>query len=803
MRLDQPPRFALDTASTGNHLVLRAPDGAQAHVFVLEHDLLRLLVLPDGQLHFPRTWAIAPGLDDLPAEGRDRHDLSGFSLPDFELQHDAERVCVTTRDVRLTIVLDGLRCRWEARHLGEWQPAATDRSTQAYNFGWWDQRVYHYLERERGEMYFGLGERSGDANRAGQRYRMCNLDPMGYSARSTDPLYKHIPFYLTRKPASGLVYGLFYDTLSECSFDMGREMDNYHGPYRHFVAEHGDLDLYFIAGDGPAAVTRRYTWLTGRPVFTPRYALGYSGSTMSYTDAPDAQLRMGEFIARCSEHDIACESFHLSSGYTSIGNKRYVFNWNRDKFPDPAGFAASYLAAGVRLCANIKPALLHDHPRFGEAAEAGLLIRDPDGQPTAVQFWDDTGAYLDFTNPQTIAWWKQRVTESLLEPGIAATWNDNNEYEIWSRQARIHFFGEPRAAVEARPLQTLLMMQASHQAQREFAPDERPWLVSRSGAPGMQRHVQTWSGDNYTAWETLRYNIRMGLGLAISGVSNTGHDIGGFSGPAPGPELLLRWVQHGIFLPRFSIHSWNDDGSVNEPWMYPEITPRIRELIGLRARLTPYLYQLLWRSHGAYEPMIRPTFHDFPGDAQCWEESDDMLLGPDLLVASVVEPGATERRVWLPAGSEWLEFWTGRRHAGGQWLTLAAPLDSSEPPLLARAGCAIPLNLAPAHFGSSADVRGFQVFPLRLGRFEAECFEDDGHSHAWRSGAHGFWSLALDCSEQALHLQVQRRGPQPPAAQPLVVLLPADDPRALVVEGATIGAEERSGAWRSVTLDCA
>ena len=800
MRLDQIPLFSLDPACSGNHLVLRSAEGALAHVFVLEHDIVRLLVLPDATLHFPRTWAIAPGLDDIAAEGRDRFDLSGFTLPAFDLTQDTDTLTVTTRDLRLSITLKGLFCRWEVKRGGIWQSAANDRPTQAYNFGWWDQRVYHYLQRERGEMYFGLGERTGPANRAGQRYQMCNLDPMGYDARSTDPLYKHIPFYLTHKPTSGVCFGLFYDTLSECVFDMGKEMDNYHGHYRYFVAEHGDLDLYFIAGDGPAAITQRYTWLTGRPVFAPKYSLGYSGSTMSYTDAPNAQERMGEFLARCQEHDIACESFHLSSGYTSIGGKRYVFHWNRDKFPDPAGFAASYLAKGVRLCANIKPALLHDHPRFAEAAEAGLLIQDPDGQPTAVQFWDDTGAYLDFTNPATISWWKERVTESLLETGIAATWNDNNEYEIWSTQARMFGFGEPRPAVEARSLQTLLMMQASHQAQQTFAPEERPWLISRSGTPGMQRHVQTWSGDNYTSWDTLRYNIRMGLGLALSGVSNTGHDIGGFSGPAPGPELLLRWIQNGIFLPRFSIHSWNDDGTVNEPWMYPEITARIRELIALRVRLTPYLYHLLWRSHSAYEPMIRPTFHDFPADAQTWAENDDMLLGPNLLVASVVEPGATDRRLWLPVGRDWLDFWSGQRHHGGQWLTLAAPLDSSAPPLLARAGCAIPLNLAPVHFGQTADVRGFQVFPLEAGAFETECFEDDGHSQAYQQGQYGLWTLAVQCDAETLRIQIGKSGQKPPVSSEVTILIPQADLRSVAVEGATLLSETSQGAWRYLTL---
>ena len=807
MRLDHPPVFKLQSQS-GNHLVLGSDGAAVVHIWVLEEDIVRVLLLPQGRLQMPRSWTVAPGLEDLPVEGRDRFDVSGFSLPAFELElkQDGTQLRISTAAVRLTVALQGFFCRWESRRQGRWQVTATDRPTQSYNFGWWDEKVYHYLQRERGESYFGLGERAGDANRAGQRYSMCNLDPMGYSARSTDPLYKHIPFYITRKPGdgseknAGLCYGLFYDTLSDCSFDMGREMDNYHGHYRYFVADHGDLDLYYIAGDGPAAITRRYTWLTGRPIFPPRYALGYSGSTMSYTDAPNAQERMGEFLERCEENDIPCDSFHLSSGYTSIDGGRYVFHWNRDKFPDPARFVQSYLARGVRLVPNIKPALLSNHPRFDEARQAGLLVQDPDGQPTAIQFWDGTGAYLDFTNPKTIAWWKKQVTEQLLQYGIPATWNDNNEYEIWSDKALAHGFGAPRPAREARPLQTLLMMQASHAAQAEFAPEERPYLVSRSGAAGMQRYVQTWSGDNYTAWETLRYNIRMGLGLAMSGVSNTGHDIGGFSGPAPGPELLLRWVQHGIFLPRFSIHSWNDDKTVNEPWMYPEVTPQVRALIRLRYRLMPYLYDLVWRYHSAYEPIIRPTYHDFPEDTRCLEENDDMLLGAKLLVASVVEPGQTQRPVWLPGTGGWYEVHTARRFDAGQSVTLEAPLDGP-PPLLAREGCAIPLNLGEVHFANVEDVRGFQVFPLRgEGRFEASCFEDDGHSQAWRSGAYGQWRLRVESTTQSLHITVSREGQRPPAQDSLVLLLPAAEQRKLSFAGATLAQEQPEGAWRRLAL---
>ena len=799
----QAPVFTLKT--TGNPLVLESAEGDAAHIFVLENDIIRVLLLPGGRLNFPKTWAISPGAADVPAEGRDRFDVSGFSLPAYQYAENAGVLTLSTEKIRLSIRLDGFFCRWETKVQGLWQVAAEDRATQSYNFGWWDEKIYHYLKREPNEMYFGLGERAGEANRAGQSYRFCNVDAMGYSAKTSDPLYKHIPFYMTWKKASeaSAAFGLFYDSVSDCTFDMGRELDNYHGHYRYFVADYGDLDYYFIAGPKPADVTQRFTWLTGRPAFTPKWGLGYSGSTMSYTDSPNAQERMNEFLEGCRKHDILCDSFHLSSGYTSIADKRYVFNWNTDKFPDPAAFAKHYLDHGVRLCANIKPCLLRDHPRFNEAKEVGLFINEPNGTPAEVQFWDESGSYLDFTNPKTSLWWKARVTDALLDYGIAATWNDNNEFEIWSKTPQMHGFGAPRPACEAKPLQTLLMMKASHEAQSAHVPDKRPFLISRSGMAGMQRYVQTWSGDNYTSWETLRYNIRMATGLALSGVSNIGHDIGGFAGPRPEPELLLRWVQHGIFLPRFSIHSWNDDQSANEPWMYPEITPAIRKLIHFRYQLIPYLYDLLWRSHHAYEPMLRPTFYDFPDDPRCFEANDEMMLGGKLLIASVVEAGQRQRTVYLPTGSGWFDFWSGAYYDGGQ--TIRLPAGWEEPPLLVREGAIIPLNLAEQHFANAADQRGFAIFPSpKQGAFTDQFFEDDGESQAYQQGDYGVWkiSVASDASSPAARLTVmiERSGSRAFLPDEITLLLPRQESRAVQVQSANIMADRLQGKWREIKV---
>ena len=614
-------------------------------------------------------------------------------------------------------------------------------------------------------------------DRAGRRLRLTNLDAMGYDAETSDPLYKHIPYVLTAD-AEGHCHGALYDNTSEMVFDFGQERDNYHGPYRAVLAEGGDLDLWMIAGPDPLEVTRRLTWLTGRPALMPRWSLGYSGSTMSYTDAPDAALQLAGFIARLKEHDIGCSSFHLSSGYTSIGSRRYVFNWDRGKFPDPGAFVQSFCDAGIRLVANIKPVLLHDHPRFAEAAASRLFITDADGAPAELQFWDDIGAALDFTNTQTTAWWRDHVKAALLEYGIAATWNDNNVCEVHDGAAQAAGFGMPHAAITTRPLQPLLMARASRAAQIEYAPGKRPYVVTRAGMTGLQRYAQTWSGDNLTSWKSLRFNLRMGLGLALSGASNAGHDVGGFAGPRPEPELLLRWIQAGILMPRFSIHSWNDDGSASEPWMYPEILGPVQRLMQLRQRLVPFFHDLAWRYHQGFEPMIRPLWLDHPGDARAWHDGEEHMLGRDVLAAPVAEPGVTRREAYLPAGSEWFELSTGTVFEGGQTVDVEAQLEGA-PPLFVRAGSGILVDMAKQGFRPGAYRPGVWLFPPSgAGSFVWTAHEPHEDASEGQTSVAG-WRIVGVATEGRLVLDVQRTG----SAENLLISLPQGERRDVEMVG--------------------
>lgn len=752
------------------------------HIFVLENDIIRVAFSKNYQFKLDITWAITPNQEDIDWSGRNRFSTDGFSLPDYQLEINDDVIEVSTNLLKLR-VHKPLYLEWQYQVNNSWQPLSQDRKTGAYLFGTDDSKISHYIERNASENYYGLGEKSGNLNRKGRRFEMRNLDAMGYNAETTDPLYKHIPFYITRK--NDVSFGIYYDNLASCWFDLGNELDNYHIAYKSYRAEDGDLDYYVILGPTVLDVTKKYTALTGGTIFGPKWSLGYSGSTMSYTDAPDAQQQLKKFVDLCAEYDIPCDSFQLSSGYTSIGNKRYVFNWNYDKVPNPNAMSAHFHQAGMHLAANIKPCLLQDHPRYEEVKNLGLFIQDSEfNQPERSVFWDDEGSHLDFTNPKTIEWWKQNVTKQLLEYGIDSTWNDNNEYEVWDGNAKCVGFGKEIPIKLIRPLQPLLMMKSSYEAQREFTPNLRPYLISRSGSPGMNRYVQTWSGDNRTSWNTLRYNIRMGLGMSLSGLYNLGHDVGGFSGNKPEPELFVRWVQNGVMHPRFTIHSWNDDKTVNEPWMYPEVTHIIRDTIKLRYRLMPYLYNTFWKAHHALEPMLRPTFLDHEHDINTFEENDDYLLGKDLLVASVVEQDQRKREVYLPKNNAgWYDFYDHTYHLDGQTITADAPLEKI--PLFVKAGAIIPMSAREAYVDPQKDTyRELMVFPfIKAGEAINTIYDDDGESFRYQNNEYLQLMVKLRCSETNIYIDIHKQGNWIPAYKELRITLPNNETRQLVING--------------------
>ncbi len=726
-------------------LLFEGTDGERIKLDVLNHDLIRVRHWPDGKPRLNRTWWLA----DSPREGRHRDDLSAFPLPDFNLNPADGGFALHTNVLQLHIHTGNFRieCADTNKHIFH-----ADARVRAYAYDRRGQAVFHYLQRHRDEYYYGFGEKAGPLDKSGMRMIMQNVDAFGYNAETSDPLYKHIPFYITFIPALDIAYGLFYDNMSTCIFDMGREVNALHGSYsRHYQAQDGDLDYYLIYGPTFEAVVEKYTALTGRPILPPRWSLGYLGSTMKYTESPDAQEQLKQFVDLCQEHDIPCDMFHLSSGYTTDAEgRRCVFTWNRDRIPAPTQMVAHFQQAGIQVGANIKPYLLQTHPLYSDLLAKGGFVRSANQGPEVNLFWSsgdyqfEPGGYIDFTNLAGYEWWKQHATSALLDYGIEVLWNDNNEFEVLDDEAECDGFGKPIRMAMARPLLTLLMARASFEATQAHQPKRRPFVLSRAGCPGIQRYAQTWSGDNDTSWNALRYNIPMGLGLSLSGLPNNGHDVGGFAGPKPEPELFVRWVQNGIFHPRFCIHSHNSDGTVNEPWMYPEVLSIIRETIKFRYKLLPYLYSLFFESYLTGHPITRPMVYHFAHDSHCHRESFDFMLGPNILVASVLEPDARTRSVYLPQGTGWYDFHTGDWYEGGQYIEVAAPLERI--PLFVPEGGIIPMI-------EDNKMRTY-IFPHReAGHGAFTMIADDGISLGYQRGDYATVQIQMSSTPEAIQLK--------------------------------------------------
>ena len=289
----------------------------------------------------------------------------------------------------------------------------------------------------------------------------------------------------------------------------------------------------------------------------PDWAFRYCGSTMEYTDAPDTDARLRGFAENCREMGIRAGGFYLSSGYTQIGERRCVFHWNRDKIPSPEGLAAYFRAHGLELIPNVKPAFLTEHPLYDEIAEQGWFLHYADGSPARFPFWGGMASYLDFTNPGAYAFWKACVREQLVDRGYRHIWNDNNEYDVWDGEVLAEGFGRPLPARRIRPLFSYLMARASREACLE-AGVETPFNVSRCAMAGTQRVASTWTGDNLTDFDELRYNHRQAMTMALTGLLASSARI---SAALPGPSRTRSCSCAGCSTACFSRASCSTRGS--------------------------------------------------------------------------------------------------------------------------------------------------------------------------------------------------------------------------------------------------
>ncbi|MBQ7740055.1 MAG: hypothetical protein IJT65_02300 [Eubacterium sp.] len=625
----------------------------------------------------------------------------------------------------------------------------SDRAPLAYNFeNEFGKGVFHYLTREKGEKIYGLGDKAGYLNKAGNAYKIETTDSMGYDAEKSDPLYKHVPFYICENSVGS--YGIYYVTSSSAYIDLGREHNNYYAPYKYFRCEDDEALEYYVFFGTKLEILQQFGRLIGKCAFPPKWSFDYCASTMSYTDAQNAEEEFNDFLFLLKKYDISCRGFYLSSGYTSIGDQRCVFNWNREKFPHPDEFIKKFRENKIEIIPNIKPAFLVTHPMYRELAAKGMFIKNPDGTPFVTQFWDNLGSYLDFYNPETKRFWKEQVKEKLLDYGITTTWNDNNEFDIKDSEA-VNCHGDK--ACRLKPQLTFKMVEASFEAQMEEYPFLRPFLSTRSGNINVRTLAQTWSGDNYTSFNDLKFCHFIGLTMSLSGFYFYGHDLGGFAGELPEKELFLRWLQHGVFEPRFTIHSWNDDKSSTMPWSYPDLIPTVREIFAQRKMLIPYIYNCAYNAVENEIPLNAPLFLYYD-DKEIDENGNTFMLGSDIMAMTVFDKGKSSVKAYLPAKDDW--YLDGVLYDGGQEIEVDIPAEGVAK-YFVKAGSVIPCDVAEYGFMSGEEIM-LHVYPLKEGDFKTTLFFDDGGSIDYLDNYCTLLDIEVHCSIDEVSVKIENKG---------------------------------------------
>lgn len=513
-----------------------------------------------------------------------------------------------------------------------------------------------------------------------QTYRMWNYDAAGMYAPGSDPMYIGIPLYLSLHQQGS--YLVFYENSFESTFKLDEQT---------ITADFtGGALRYYIAVGSPAQVLERYTELTGRSPLPPLWALGYHQSRWGYR----TEEAVRETAQQFRDLDLPLSAIHLDID-VQVGYRAFTLDPNR--FPRLGKFTQELASQGIQFITILNPGIKYSRKSklFLEGRMLEAFCKLPDGNLAVAPVWCGWSVFPDFTDPQVRQWWSRQY-EFLLDLGVAGFWHDMNEpaaFIAWGDRSlpkvTLHKLeGRGGDHREAHNVYGLLQARAAFESLCQYRPQQRPFIVSRSGWAGLQRYAWTWTGDIECTWDCLYQTIATVIGLGLSGIPYSGPDIGGFQGN-PSAELYVRWFQMATFLPFYRSHCSNNV-EYRAPWTYGEpYLSILRGFLKLRYQLMPYFYTLAWEATQKGYPLVRPLFWYHTDDSSFWGVDDAFYLGESLLVYPVLEDRGRSRQVLLPAGV-WYSFWDDRTYTGTTQVELSAPLEQI--PLLVKAGTVLPMT---------------------------------------------------------------------------------------------------------------
>lgn len=470
------------------------------------------------------------------------------------------------------------------------------------------------------------------------------------------------------------------------------------------------IHLFISALDHPADALEEYIRLTGHPVMPPKWALGYMQSHRSLAGPKE----LIEIARTFREKQLPCDVLiYLGSGYTNgqtgwnLGHGSLEFNPQIFDKPQEMLDQLHALNFKVVLHKNAAPARLY-----------GNSIHEKSDDP------------LHISN-----YWATHVP--LVKMGVDGWWpDDGDELPIEARLARHRLY---------------------YEGSLQDRPGERPWSLNRNGYAGSSRYgAWIWSGDVQSRWVTLANHVLIGLNFSLSVSPFWGSDIGGFF-LAPRNEytgeLFVRWFQFATFTPLFRSHGRNWHLHLPWGWNTGEIGPResggradyppdselhnaavepiCKKFLELRYQLLPYNYTLVREACDSGLPPMRALLLEYPEDPQAVKLGDEYLWGPNILVAPVVEKGATTRHLYLPKG-DWHDWWSGQKLTGPRWID--RPVDLATLPLYVRAGGIIPLDPVRQYTSQAVtEPTSIHIYPGADGAFTL--YDDDGHTMSYQDGS--------------------------------------------------------------------
>ena len=655
---------------------------------------------------------------------------------------------------------------------------------------------YFELERSEGkcvlryrlhknDRVYGLGEQLGGLNKRGRLYRTFNTDIAPHQPH-LETLYGSHPFLFIDGPQG---FGLFIDYPSEMTFDIGQT----HKDIMEILIPSEHFDLYLFDINSPKAIVKEYLMLTGSPYIPPKWAFGYQQCRYSY---PDAKTVL-EIAERFRTLDIPCDAIGMDIDYMEDFK---VFTLDEEKFPQFPEFVRRMKEKGFRLVPIIDAGVKVEdgYSVYDEGKTKGYFCIDKNGEDFVAAAWPGLCHFPDFQRSEVRAWWGQ-LYKQFTDAGIEGFWNDMNEPAIFYvpevlkdvRERMYNILGKENIGRELEVVSEDLtsifnrrdyydkFYQQGHDGQlinheeihnlyafnmtrgtaeqlEKAMPEKRYFLLSRGSYAGQHRFGGIWTGDNSSWWEHLQVNIRMLMSLNLTGFFYNGADIGGF-GSNPSPELVIRWMQLGVFSPLFRNHAWFGVRN-QEPWSFDsESTTILRNVLRLRYAFVPYAYSEFMRSVHELAPFISPLFMEFAGERPR-EIEDQFLYGRSLMIAPVYTPNAKGRFVHLPE-CRWL-YWKAAQYETREMHVMEAgdyyiQADLHETPIFLRENTLTVLSEPGKHVDEKS-TETLIVVGLVADRAEFHNYEDDGQSYDYRQGKYAVTTIRVSKDGEGYHISCER-----------------------------------------------